>query len=96
MRCRRALRAAGHERLHRHLDGRACIRGFATDSQGIDCASVLRRLIGLDWDIGKRRDFQNDVLIALTARRQGAIVVTRNQADFELLAQHVPFKLMIV
>jgi predicted nucleic acid-binding protein len=38
-----------------------------------------------DWDINKRRDFQNDALIALTARRHGATVVTANSSDFELL-----------
>jgi predicted nucleic acid-binding protein len=38
-----------------------------------------------DWDINKRRDFQNDVLIALTARRHGATVVTADSSDFELL-----------
>jgi predicted nucleic acid-binding protein len=38
-----------------------------------------------DWDIHKRRDFQNDALIALTARRHGATVVTANSSDFELL-----------
>src|ERR1043166_3102547 len=38
-----------------------------------------------NWDINKRRDFQNDALIALTARRYGATVVTANSSDFELL-----------
>ncbi|MGH9324856.1 MAG: type II toxin-antitoxin system VapC family toxin [Vicinamibacteria bacterium] len=40
-----------------------------------------------DWDRDKRRDFQNDVLIALTARRHGATVVTANRAEFELLSR---------
>jgi predicted nucleic acid-binding protein len=39
------------------------------------------------WDRGKRRDFQNDALIALTARRRGATVVTADRKDFELLAR---------
>jgi len=39
------------------------------------------------WTRSKRRDFQNDVLIALTARRHGATVVTANYADFELLSR---------
>ncbi|MBI4637277.1 MAG: PIN domain-containing protein [Candidatus Rokubacteria bacterium] len=38
------------------------------------------------WDGNKRRAFQNDALIALTARRHGATVVTANRADFDLLA----------
>jgi predicted nucleic acid-binding protein len=36
--------------------------------------------------VAKRREFQNDVLIALTARRYGATVVTANRGDFALLA----------
>jgi predicted nucleic acid-binding protein len=38
------------------------------------------------WDRNKRRDFQNDALIALTARRHGATVVTANRIEFELLS----------
>jgi predicted nucleic acid-binding protein len=50
-------------------------------------AGGLVRSIGdkQDWDIHKRRDFQNDTLIALTARRHGATIVTANSSDFELL-----------
>lgn len=39
------------------------------------------------WERSKRREFQNDALIALTARRHGATVVTNDRADFELLAE---------
>jgi predicted nucleic acid-binding protein len=46
------------------------------------------------WDRHKRREFQNDALIALTARRHGAIVVTENQSDFTLLARAVRFQLL--
>ena len=50
-------------------------------------AGRLVRTIGdkRSWDINKRREFQNDALIALTARRYGATVVTANITDFELL-----------
>ena len=41
------------------------------------------------WDRGKRRDFQNDALIAFTARRRGATVVTADRRDFELLERFV-------
>jgi len=37
------------------------------------------------WETGKRRGFQNDALIALTARRHGATVVTTNHRDFAVL-----------
>lgn len=46
------------------------------------------------WETAKRREFQNDTLIALTARRYGAVVVTTNVADFKLLAARI--KLYIV
>jgi predicted nucleic acid-binding protein len=41
------------------------------------------------WERTKRRDFQNDTLIALTARRHGAVVVTDNSADFTILAERL-------
>jgi predicted nucleic acid-binding protein len=37
------------------------------------------------WETRKRREFQNDALIALTAKRHGATVVTGNREDFSLL-----------
>lgn len=57
-------------------------------------AGRLIRKIGDEkgWEIGKRRDFQNDALIALTARRHGATVVTANRANFELLADELKIK----
>lgn len=43
------------------------------------------------WEASKRREFQNDALIALTALRHGAHVVTSNASDYRLLerAMHV-------
>ena len=38
----------------------------------------------------------NDVLIALSARQVGAMIVTRNARDFELLRQYIPFELHIL
>ncbi|MGH7843942.1 MAG: type II toxin-antitoxin system VapC family toxin [Candidatus Binatia bacterium] len=54
-------------------------------------AGRLVRKIGDEqrWDTSKRRDFQNDALIALTGRRYGATVVTVNVADFDLLAREL-------
>ena len=58
----------------------------------------LGRTIGdeHDWDVAKRREFQNDALIALTARHHGATVVTRNRADFELLARKLRVTLLFL
>ncbi len=47
------------------------------------------------WDIHKRRDFQNDTLIALTARRYGATVVTANYSDFELLRSELRISILL-
>ncbi len=48
------------------------------------------------WELHKRREFQNDVLIALTARRYGATVVTNNAFDFSLLGKETKVKLMLL
>ncbi|MEY4582751.1 MAG: hypothetical protein RL701_7454 [Pseudomonadota bacterium] len=47
-----------------------------------------------DWETNKRREFQNDALIALTAVRHGAAVVTTNTRDFALLARSVKLTLI--
>jgi predicted nucleic acid-binding protein len=59
-------------------------------------AGKLVRKIGdmQGWDKHKRRDLQNDVLIALTARRHGATVVTANVADFALLTRELRFHVL--
>jgi predicted nucleic acid-binding protein len=61
-------------------------------------AGRLIRTIGdtQDWDRSKRRDFQNDVLIALTARRHGATVVTTNREDFTLLGRKLGVRILAV
>jgi predicted nucleic acid-binding protein len=41
------------------------------------------------WDTNKRREFQNDVLVALTARGNGALLVTSNRADFRFIERRV-------
>jgi len=54
-------------------------------------AGRLIRTIGhaRRWDRRKWQEFQNDALIALTARRHGATVVTVNRADFDLLVREL-------
>jgi predicted nucleic acid-binding protein len=49
-----------------------------------------------DWDRSKRRDFQNDALIALTARGHGATVVTANRGDFEILGKRLGVPVLVV
>ena len=48
------------------------------------------------WETAKRRDFQNDALIGLTARRHGAVVVTSNTVDFEMLADELSIRVLFV
>jgi predicted nucleic acid-binding protein len=49
-----------------------------------------------DWDRTKRRDFQNDALIALTAKGHGATVVTANRSDFEILGKTLGVPILVV
>ncbi len=46
------------------------------------------------WEINKRREFQNDALIALTARRHGAAVVTSNAGDCQLLSLELGLRMV--
>ena len=48
------------------------------------------------WDRHKRQAFQNDALIALTARRYGATIVTADRDDFELLRREVGISILAV
>ena len=41
----------------------------------------------------KLRDLHFDILIALTARSHGALLITSNRADFELIHQYRKFRL---
>jgi predicted nucleic acid-binding protein len=61
-------------------------------------AGLLIRRIGdrKGWTKNKRRDFQNDVLIGLTARRYGATVVTANLSDFALLSRELGISVLPV
>ena len=49
-----------------------------------------------DWEIARRREFQNDTLIALTALRFGATVVTANRSDFALLSRELGIQILEV
>ncbi len=61
-------------------------------------AGRLIRTIGdkQNWEKSKRRDFQNDALVALTARRHSATVVTSNRTEFQLLARELGIHILAV
>lgn len=62
-----------------------------------EAGRLIRRIGDAEgWETGKRREFQNDALIALTARRYGAAILTTNHADFTLLAQELRIHVMSV
>ena len=83
---RRGARGREAERLVANLFELATVRWEPSVADWWEAGRLVRNIGDKqDWDIHKRRDFQNDALIALTARRHGAIVVTANYSDFELL-----------
>jgi predicted nucleic acid-binding protein len=83
---RRGARGRDTERLVASLFELATVRWEPSVADWWEAGRLVRSIGDKqDWDIHKRRDFQNDALIALTARRHGATVVTANSLDFELL-----------
>lgn len=94
---RRGARTREAERLVEALFRLARVQWEPTAADWWE-AGRLVRVIGdaRDWDRGKRREFQTDVLIGLTALRHGATVITANRADFELLAREIPLSLFLV
>ncbi len=55
-----------------------------------EAGQLVRQIGDLEgWEVNKRREFQNDALIALTAYRYGATVVTTNRRDFSLLRRQL-------
>jgi predicted nucleic acid-binding protein len=85
---RRGARTRLAERLVDSLHRLAAERWAPTDSDWWEAGRLVRRIgDGRGWEVTKRREFQNDALIALTARRHGATVVTANRSDFEPLVR---------
>ena len=83
---RRGARGREAERLVANLYELATVRWEPSAADWWEAGGLVRNIGDKqDWDIHKRRDFQNDALIALTARRHGATVVAANYSDFELL-----------
>ena len=62
---------------------------LATWNLAADIDRRLRELGSYEGSLAKR-SFGNDLLIAATARELGAMLVTRNLGDFELIRRVVP------
>lgn len=87
---RRGARTREAQRLVEGLYRLAAVRWEPTVEDWWEVGRIIRTVGDAHgWDTNKRRDFQNDALIALTARRHGATVVTANRLDFELLSKRV-------
>jgi predicted nucleic acid-binding protein len=83
---RRGARGRKAERLVLGLFELATVRWEPSVADWWEAGRLIRKIgDNQNWDINKRRDFQNDALVALTARRYGATVVTANHSDFEQL-----------
>jgi predicted nucleic acid-binding protein len=87
---RRGARTRAAQRLVEGLYRFAAVQWEPTVEDWWEAGRLIRTIgDAKGWDTNKRRDFQNDALIALTARRHGATVVTANRSDFELLSKEV-------
>ena len=62
---------------------------LATWNLAADIDRGLRELGSYEGSLAQR-SFANDILIAATARELGAVLVTRNLRDFELIRRVVP------
>lgn len=87
---RRGARTRQAQRLVTTLFQVARTQWEPTAADWWEAGRVIRKVRDAHgWDRSNRRDFQNDALIALTARRHGATIVTADRADFEVLAQEL-------
>ena len=94
---RRGARGRDAERLIADLYELATIRWEPAVADWWEAGRLVRNIGDSEgWDINKRRDFQNDALIALTARSHGATVVTANSSDFELLRSELQISVFTV
>lgn len=55
-------------------------------------AGIIQGRIWDDHPSLRTKTLQNDLLIVYTARRIGAIVITENTADFDLIRRYVPHR----
>jgi predicted nucleic acid-binding protein len=87
---RRGARTRAAKTVVENLLQRATVVWTPLASDWWEAGKLIRELgDAQSWDRNKRRDFQNDALIALTAHRHGATVVTANRVEFELLSKEL-------
>lgn len=94
---RRGARTKAAQHLLDTLFRLARIQWAPTEADWWQAGLLIRKLGDAQrWDRNKRLTFQNDALIALTARRHGATIVTANRNDFERLGRELGVSLFNV
>ncbi|HSE94459.1 MAG TPA: type II toxin-antitoxin system VapC family toxin [Methylomirabilota bacterium] len=84
---RRGARTPQARKLVEALHRLARTQWEPTAAEWCEAGRLIRKVGDAQgWARARRRDFQNDALIALTARRHGATIVTADRTDFALLA----------
>ncbi len=63
-------------------------------SSFVESGRVLAKLGAEGVEIVRRRQMVNDILIAVTAARAGAVVITANSQDFSRIEVHSPVRWM--
>jgi len=92
---RRGARTPKAQRLVDSLHRLARVRWEPNDQDWWEAGRLVRDIGDAEkWETNKRREFQNDALIALTARRHGATVVTANARDFHLLSRELGIRVL--
>jgi predicted nucleic acid-binding protein len=67
-----------------------------TEKNWMESGQILGKIYAhKGFDPGKLRDLHFDVLIALTARSHGALLVTSNRSDFEMISSYKKLQLEI-
>jgi predicted nucleic acid-binding protein len=65
------------------------------EREWIESGKILNRMVAAKrYDINKTRELHFDVLIALTARRIGAYLITCNVDDFTAIRETLDFNLV--
>ena len=67
-----------------------------TEANWLESGQILQRMqADRGFESKKLRDLHFQVLIALTARANGARLITSNRADFDLIRKYRDFKLEV-
>ena len=65
------------------------------EREWVESGRIVSRLAAAKgYEIHKTREIHFDVLIALTARRIGALLITSNASDFEAIREFLDFGLV--